>query len=194
MRQKKNNKIAKITASAILLLTTNSLTSYAVNKSEYLVADTTKYSVLTKQVADDNIKPLNDGTIPKPLPIENPPAPPPQTKPVAPGRQPEDCGYWVWNRRRRRWVYVDIEDCGKKPGRKPNTCGYLVWNPKISKWVYFNKKCEKPPEIPRCGYWIWHPRLKRWVYVNKLCRNKPRLLEENQSTNDLEKEPVNVEK
>lgn len=72
MRKKKNNKIAQITASAILLLTTNSLTSYAVNKSEYLVADATNSPILTSQVADDNIKPLNDGTTPKPLLIENP--------------------------------------------------------------------------------------------------------------------------
>ena len=123
MRKKTNNKIAQITASAILLLTTNSLTSYAINKSEYLVADTATSPTLTNQVADDNIQPPIDRRIPKPLLIEKPPAPPPQTEPAAPGRQPEDCGYWVWNRRRRQWVYVNTEDCGKNPGRIPKACG-----------------------------------------------------------------------
>ncbi len=190
MRKKKNNKIAKITASAILLLTTNSLTSYAVNPSEYLVADAATSPILTKQVADENIKPLNDRRKPKPRFLEKPPAPPP----AAPWRKPEDCGYWVYHRQRRKWVYIHTEDCGKTPGRKPKTCGYLVWNVKLRKWVYFSKKCEQPPEIPRCGYWVWHPKLKKWVYVNIQCDKKPRLLEQTQSTNELEKELVNVDK
>lgn len=191
MRKKKNNKIAKIIASAILLITTNSLTSYAVNKSEYLVADAATSPILTNQVADDNIKPepLNDRTTPKPLLIEKPPASPPPP----PKRRPEDCGYWVWHRQRRKWVYINIQ-CEKKPGRKPKVCGYLVWNVKLRKWVYFSKKCEQPPEIPRCGYWVWHPKLRKWVYVNTLCYKKPRIPKQTQSTNESEKELVNVDK
>lgn len=107
--KKMNKKIAQITASAILLLTTNSLPSNAVNSGKYLVADAANPPTVTNQVTDDNIKPLVEKQKPKPRLIENQPInPPPQRRPA-----PDNCRRRVWHWRLRKWVYVNIR-CDKK--------------------------------------------------------------------------------
>ncbi|MBV6625917.1 MAG: hypothetical protein KI793_23795 [Rivularia sp. (in: Bacteria)] len=109
-----NKKIAQITASAILLLTTNSLPSNAVNSGKYLVADAANSPTVTNQVTDDNIKPLVEKQKPKPRLIEKLPInPQPPRRPV-----PDKCRRRVWNWRLRRWVYINIRCDKKRPSGK----------------------------------------------------------------------------
>ena len=123
--KKMNKKIAQITASAILLLTTNSLPSNAVNADESLVADAITSSTVTNQVADNNIKPLVERKNPKPRLIEGKPIIPqlpikPIIIPPRPQPQPLDCGRWVWHRIQKKWVYIKIKCGNQQPSRKQN--------------------------------------------------------------------------
>ena len=125
-----NNKIAQITASAILLLTTNILPSYALNADEYLVADAATSPTVTNQVTDDNIKPLVERKNPKPRLIKCKPITPqppirpiiitPQPQPQPPRTEPRDCFKRVWHTIKRKWVYIEIKCGNQQPSRKQN--------------------------------------------------------------------------
>ncbi|MEM9925036.1 MAG: hypothetical protein AAF915_15005 [Cyanobacteria bacterium P01_D01_bin.50] len=115
-----NNKIAQITASAILLLITNSLPSNAVNADECLVADAITSSTVTNQVADNNIKPLVERKNPKPRLIEGKPTIPLLPIELPPQPQPRDCVKRVWHTIKRKWVYIEIKCGNQQPSRKQN--------------------------------------------------------------------------
>lgn len=89
------NKLATILTSAILVLTTNSLPSYALNEANTATSEAPK-----NQLTDVNKKPSIDRRIIKPRLIEKPPVPP------EPPRRPYSCGRWVWHFKLKRWVYV----------------------------------------------------------------------------------------
>ena len=119
--KKMNNKIAQITASAILLLTTNSLPSFAVN------ADAITSFTITNQFANNNIKPLVERKNPKPQSIKCKPITPQppieriiRPEPIPPIPQPRDCRRWVWHRVQKKWVYVKVQCGNQQPSRKQN--------------------------------------------------------------------------
>lgn len=102
--KKMKNKLATILTSAILVLTTNSLPSYALNESS--IANAATSETTTNQPTDESRKPVTDRRRAKPRLIENQPVPI-----LPPGRRPPSCRRWVWHQKLRRWVYVQ---CDKK--------------------------------------------------------------------------------
>lgn len=110
MRRK--NKLIKIVTGAILVLTTNSLPSYALN--EYSIAELSKDSeTQTSQITNENTKPLIDkktspkpqqnttGKLQKDLQLITKPDKPPQP-------QIDDCEKLIWDPIKKKLVRVNV--------------------------------------------------------------------------------------
>ena len=116
MRKQNRNKIAKIVTSSILILTTTSLPSYALNESS--VPELAKESENQKnQITNENRKLLvEQRTSPKPQPnARNNP------------------------RRKRIELQPDIKIDGQPP--RPRTCQKRIWDPIRKRWIYVEVPC-----------------------------------------------------
>lgn len=104
--RKNKNKIAKITASAILVLITNSLPSYALNESS-LARLAIESETQTNQVTEENTKPLIDKIRSLKLQPSTTNKSPKNRRP--PRRRLPDCyRRWVYNWKLKRWVKVCV--------------------------------------------------------------------------------------
>lgn len=114
MRKQNRNKIAKIVTSSILILTTTSLPSYALNESS--VPELAKESETQKNhITNENRKLLvEQRTNPKPQPNarKNPRRKrielQPDIKIDEQQRGPRICQKRIWDPIRKRWVYVEV--------------------------------------------------------------------------------------